>query len=183
MNINKRKISLKEVSKNEFSMRVQISGFTNSERLDYLNVKYYFITLKDNFIGYVMLAETFNKMTNIRGWVLLNVGVLGKYKGNGVGTIALEKIHSIFLSELGAKSYIVALNSFIMYKMIAREAKKGVVDFYCLINKLYPVEEMKEEEKLLEMTFLQNPNAHADMIVSLDREETERVKPLYFKES
>ena len=40
---------------------------------------------------------------------------------------------------------------------------------------------MKEEEKHLEQIFLQSPDTHADMIVSFDQIETERVKPLYFK--
>ncbi len=68
-----------------------------------------------------------------------------------------------------------------MYKMILREYKNEVIDFYCLINNNYSVEEMKAEEKILEIAFKSDPNLHADMIVSFDKEETKRIKSFYFK--
>ena len=45
----------------------------------------------------------------------------------------------------------------------------------------YSVEDMKAEEKELERAFKLNPNLHADMIVSFDKEETKRIKSFYFK--
>lgn len=180
------KIILVEKSKKDFDkelkkQKVLISHFTNTDRLDYLRFKYLLIKQSGKSLGYVILAETFNKFNNVKSWNLLNIEIETKYRECGIGSVALGKIHQILSTELSVKSYIVALNSYVMYKMLVRENLKGKVDFYCLINTQYPIEEMKEEEKDLEQVFLQRPDTHADMIVSFDQKETERVKPLYFK--
>ncbi|EOK5734553.1 GNAT family N-acetyltransferase [Vibrio vulnificus] len=174
-------VFLKEVSEDEFSKKVNFSRFTNSERLEYLQFKRYFIQQDDNFLGYVVWAEAYNKHTKLTNWILTNIYVSPAYQGRGVGSSALKKAHAVLLSELSAKSYIVTISNYDMFKMIAREYANGAIDFYCLINNQYPVEEMKEEEKILEQIFIQNPHVHADMIVSFDKNETERVKPLFFK--
>ena len=174
------KVVLVEKSKNDFFNKVNIDHFTN-DNLDYLQFKYFFIEYANNYSGYVVIAETFNKISKITSWVLLNVYVSPQCRGRNVGSVTLEKVNSIFSKELGVNSYIVALNSFLMYKMIAREFKNGTVDFFCLINKNYSFEEMKEEEGLLEHTFRVNPEVHADMIVSFNKEESDKVKKLYFK--
>lgn len=174
-------VSLVEKSKADFSKKVEIKYFTNSERLEHLQVKYLFIQQGDKYLGYVVLTETKNKITNGKYWILLNFAVAPRYRGLGIASAALKEIHRIFSSELDVKSYMVTLNSFIMYKMIVRENLNGVINFYCLINNEYSVEEMKEEEQNLEEIFLRNPSTYADMIVSLDEEETARIKPIYFK--
>lgn len=180
------KVILVEKSKKDFNkelkkQRLMLSHFTNTDRLDYLRFKYLLIKQSGKSLGYVILAETFNKFNNVKSWTLLNIEVQAKYRECGVGSVALDKIHQILSTELSVKSYIIALNSYVMYKMLVRENLKGKIDFYCLINTQYSVEEMKAEEKDLEQVFLLRPDTHADMIVSFDQKETERVKPLYFK--
>jgi hypothetical protein len=176
------KVVLTEKSIKEFSKKVKVTSYTNANILEYLEFKYFFIGYNASIVGYVILGEVFNKNTNKKNWILLNIEVYTEFRGCNIGNITLGKIHKIFISELNVSSYIIALNSYIMYKMIVKEFKNRVVDFYCLINTKYPVEEMKAEEKYLEQVFKQNPNVHADMVVSFDKEESERVKSFYFKQ-
>ncbi|MCR9388144.1 GNAT family N-acetyltransferase [Vibrio metoecus] len=174
-------VLLEEVSKEKFAKKVNFVGFTNSERLEFLKFKYYFIQKGGDYLGYVVLAETYNKHTKQKHWILTNINVSSAYRRRGIGSSALKATHNILFSQLGAKSYVVTISNYEMFKMIVREYVNGDIDFYCLVNNLYPVDEMKEEEKILEQHFMQNPHCHADMIVSFDKYETERVKPLFFK--
>jgi len=176
------KLVLSEKSKSDFSKKVLIGGYTNCDILEYKRFKYFFIEYKKNIIGYVILGKVFNKNTNNQNWILLNIEVFNEYRGYNIGNIILGKIHKYFIAKLNADSYIVALNSYLMYKMIVREFKNEIVDFYCLINTEYSLEEMKIEENDLEEVFKQNPNVHADMIVSFTKEESEKVKSIYFKQ-
>lgn len=176
------KVVLSEKSKKIFSERWKIDSCTNTNTLDYLEFKYFFIEYNTSIIGYTILTKVLNKNTNQKYWILLNIDILNEYRGYNIGNFILTKIHNFFISELNINSYLVALNSYLMYKMIAREYTNGIVDFYCLINTEYHVEEMKAEEKFLEQTFRQNPNIHADMIVSFNKKESEKVKLFYFKQ-
>ncbi|MCG3654863.1 MAG: GNAT family N-acetyltransferase [Aliarcobacter sp.] len=172
---------LTEKSQKDFSKKVLLGGYTNCDILEYIEFRYFFIEYNKNFLGYVILAKTFNKNNNKENWILLNIEVLQEYRGCNIGSVILGKIHSFFITKLNIHSYILALNNYLMYKMILREYKNEVIDFYCLINNNYSVEEMKAEEKILEIAFKSDPNLHADMIVSFDKEETKRIKSFYFK--
>ena len=171
-----------EKSLKDFSKKFHIGGFTNCNILEYLEFRYFFIEYNRSIIGYVILAKTFNKNYKRENWILLNIEVFKEYRGRSIGSVILGKIHSFFITKLNVHSYIVALNNYLMYKMIVREYKHKTVDFYCLINNNYSVEEMKAEEKILEIAFKSDPNLHADMIVSFDREETEKIKLFYFEQ-
>ncbi|MFE8709464.1 hypothetical protein [Aeromonas allosaccharophila] len=188
LNIERDKVILVEKNKRDFDkelkkQNVKISHFTNAGLLDYHRFKFLLIKQSGSYLGYVVLAETINKINNIKTWILANIEICPQIRGKGIGSVTLAKVHDIFTAELKVRSYIVTLNSYVMYKMIVRENLKGNVDFYCLINPKYPVDEMKKEEVNLEQAFIQNPSVHADMIVSFDKEETERLKPIYFKVS
>ena len=176
------KLVLTEKSKKDFSKKVLVGNYTNANILEYRKFKYFFIEYNKDIIGYVILGKVLNKKTNKHNWILLNIEVFNEYRGYNIGNIILGEIHKFFITKLKIHSYILALNSYYMYKMIVREFKNGIIDFYCLINTEYPVEEMKAEEKDLEQVFKKDSNIHADMIVSFDKEESEKVKSFYFRQ-
>jgi len=174
-------VFLKEVSKEDFSKKASIQGYTNYERLEFLQSRFYFIQQNEDYLGYIVWAEAYNKYTRQKNWILTNINVSSAYQRRGIGSSALKKAHEVLLSQFSAKSYIVTISNYNVFKMIVREHVNGAIDFYCPINDQYPVEEMKEEEKTLEQFFKFNPHRHVDVIVSFDKNETERVKPLFFK--
>lgn len=174
-------IKLTEVTNEDFFKISNIKHFRNSDVLKYLNLKGFLIQDNKDTLGFVLLGEVFNKITKLQYWCLFNVHVNADLRNQKIGKVALREAHDFFKNKLNVKYYIVSLNNYLMFKMIEGEQGAGIVDFYCLMNKNYSVEEMKAEERGLESYLNSNPNNHADMIVSLDKDETEKVKLLFFK--
>ncbi|EIA3090268.1 GNAT family N-acetyltransferase [Vibrio cholerae] len=179
--MKKSSLSFTEINESEFSSVINLKGIPNPNGLDFLQLKYFIIKDKSEICGYVLLSEVFNTRTKRKYWLLLNLGIFDRYQGKGLGSFALSETHSVLLSKLGAKSYYVSLSNPLMYRMIIRESLEGIVDFYCLVNDQYTVEEMKAEEQYLEQYLAQNPSNFAGMIVSFDKNETEKVKSQYFR--
>ena len=53
---------LTEKSQKDFSKKVLLGGYKNCDILEYIEFRYFFIEYNKNFLGYVILAKTFNKM-------------------------------------------------------------------------------------------------------------------------